>query len=131
QSKIAKKDLEPIQAPARTSYSVRASRSYASYGESGVSRLCRGGPVLLVGDVLEPRDVVAVERLLHRDVHHRDGRRGAVPVLLVGRDPHRVAGADLAHRPAPQLDPPHAGEDVQRLAERMRVPGGARSRLEA
>src|SRR5579875_3571667 len=56
---------------------------------------------------------------------------GAVPMLLARRDPHRVAGADLADRPAPGLDPADARRDVQRLAERMRVPGRARARLEA
>src|SRR5712691_7371896 len=86
------------------------------------------GAVLLVADVLEPGDVVAVEGLLQRDVHHVGA--GAVPVLLAGRDPDGVAGTDLAHRRPPYLHASDAGDDVQRLAERMGVPGGAGLRLE-
>ena len=58
-------------------------------------------PVLGVADLLQPLDRVAVERLLNREVSHRHGRRGAVPVLLLRREPHRVAGAELADRSAP------------------------------
>src|SRR5262249_2133148 len=89
----------------------------------------RGG-ILRVGDVLEPRDRLAVEHLLHGDVDHTGVGAGAVPVLLAGRNPYGVAGADLAHRAALGPHPPDAEDDMQRLAERMGVPGGARARLE-
>src|SRR5215470_7794575 len=89
----------------------------------------RGG-ILRVGHVLEPGDRLAVEHLLHGDVHHAGVGAGAVPVLLARRNPYRVAGADFAHRPALGLHPSDAEDDVQGLAERMRVPGGARARLE-
>src|SRR4051812_3341919 len=77
------------------------------------------GLVLLVADLLEPIDVLTVERLLQRDVHHAGVRRGAVPVLLARWDPHRVAGADLLHRTAPRLHPAAAHQHVQRLTEGM------------
>src|SRR4029077_15929451 len=77
------------------------------------------GVVLLVRDVLEPGDVLAVEMFLQRDVHHRGVGTGAVPVLFSGRDPHGVAGADFPHWAAPQGHPPDAGDDVQGLADRM------------
>src|SRR6185295_8833964 len=38
--------------------------------------------VLLVGDVLEPVDKLAIELLLDRDVRHRRSWRRAVPVLF-------------------------------------------------
>ena len=60
----------------------------------------------------------------------RRGRRRAVPVLLAGREPDDVAGPDLLDRAALALRPAAAGGDDQRLAERMRVPGGARAGLE-
>src|SRR5262249_40456278 len=81
-------------------------------------------------NMLEPGDVLAVEMLLQRNMHHVGLGAGAVPVLLVGRDPDRVARPDLADRAAPELYPADAGDHVQGLAERVGVPGGARLRLE-
>ena len=57
--------------------------------------------------------------------------RGAVPVLLAWWDPHIVAGADLTDRAAPGLHAAAPSEDVQGLAERMRMPRRTRARLEA
>src|SRR3954468_1271840 len=88
-------------------------------------------PVFLVGHILHPLDMLAVERLLHRDVNHAGVGRSAMPVLLVRRNPHRVAGLDLADRPALRLHTTDAGDDMQGLSKRMRVPRGARARLEA
>src|SRR5262249_61439459 len=87
--------------------------------------------ILLIADVLEPLHVLAVERLLQRDMDHPGARPGAVPMLLARWNPDRVAGADFVDRSAPGLHAPRSGDDVQRLAERMGVPGGARARLEA
>ena len=73
---------------------------------------------------------LAVELFLDGDVGHGRGRRGAVPVLLARREPDDIAGPDLLDRAALALDPAAAGRDDQRLAERMRVPGGAGAGLE-
>src|SRR3982750_2331658 len=86
--------------------------------------------VLLVGDVFEPIDGLAIELLLHGDVRHRRGRRRAVPVLFARGEPHHVAGANLFNGSAPALDAAEPGCHDQRLAERMGVPGGARAWLE-
>src|SRR5438034_11844731 len=87
--------------------------------------------IVLVGNLLQPGDDLAVPGFLDRDVGHGAGRRGAVPMLVLGRAPDDVAGADLDDRLALALGPAHAGGDEQGLAERMRVPWGARARLEA
>src|SRR5215831_4999093 len=87
--------------------------------------------ILLVADVFQPGDVLAVERLLGGDMDHAGRRRRTVPVLFVRRNPDDVARLDLADFAAPALYPARAGDDEQGLAERMRVPGGARTRLEA
>src|SRR5829696_1219315 len=86
--------------------------------------------VLLVRDVLEPGHVDAVAVLVQGEVDEPARRRRAMPMLLVRRDPDRVAGADLLDRAVPFLHPPDAGDDVQRLPERMGVPGRARAGLE-
>ena len=84
----------------------------------------------MVADLLQPFNVFAVQRFLHRGVRHRRGGRRAMPMLLARRKPDDVAGAYLLDRSAFALDPAEAGRDDQGLAERMGVPGGARTRLE-
>src|SRR5215213_819110 len=74
--------------------------------------------IFLVGYILHPLDVLAIEGLLHGDVHHPGVRPRAMPVLLTGRNPHRIAGLDFADRPAFRLHAPHAGNHVQRLTKR-------------
>ena len=51
-------------------------------------------------------------------------------MLFVRRDDDHVAGADLFDRSAPPLDASAAGRYDQPLSERVRVPRGARARLE-
>src|SRR5581483_9846256 len=88
----------------------------------------RGRRVLLVGDVLAPGDRAArFVGLLHRDVGHEGAGGGAVPVLLAGLEVDAVAGADQLDRPAAALAAPDALGDVDRLPERMGVPGGPRA----
>ena len=53
-----------------------------------------------------------------------------MPVLLAGREPDHIAGADFLDRSALALRPAAAGGDDQRLAERVRMPCGAGARLE-
>ena len=62
-------------------------------------------PVLRVADLLHPIDDLVVELFLDGDVGHGRGWRGAVPVLLAGREPDDVARADFLHRSAFALHP--------------------------
>ncbi len=93
-------------------------------------RSADAGKILFVGDLLEPFDVRAVERFLNRDMGHGGGRRRAVPVLVTGRAPDHVTGADFDDRAALALGPAAPGGDDQGLAERMGMPGAARAGLE-
>ena len=88
--------------------------------------------VLLVGDVLAPgrRWHPVVIDLLHGEVGHEAVGGGAVPVVLAGLEEDAVAGADLLDRPASALAAADAFRDVDRLAERVSVPGRARARRE-
>src|SRR3954452_7324129 len=86
--------------------------------------------VLLVGDLLHPVDVLAVEGFLNGDVAHSGGRRRAVPVLQPRRKPHNIAGPHLLDGAAVALHPSQSRGDDQRLSERMRMPGGPGTRLE-
>src|SRR6267143_2293886 len=63
-------------------------------------------PVLLIAHFLHPVHDFAVERFLNGDMCHRRVRLGAMPMLLPGRGPDHVAGADLPDRAAPALDQP-------------------------
>jgi len=62
-------------------------------------------PVLLVVDLLHPIDHLAVNALLDRDVSHGRSRACAMPVLLAGREPNEIAGADLLDGSAFSLNP--------------------------
>jgi nicotinamidase-related amidase len=72
--------------------------------------------VLLVADVLEPVDGLAVELFLDGDVGHRRRRGAAVPMLFAGREPDHVAGTDFFDGAVPTLGPAAAGGDDERLA---------------
>jgi len=75
-------------------------------------------------------DDLAAERFLNGDVRHRGRWRSAVPMLLVRRKPDHVARPDFFDRTTLALRPAEPGGDDQRLTERMRMPGGASTRLE-
>ena len=92
------------------------------------SRSTRSAGVLRVRDVSSPHGVGPVVRdLLHRQVRHERRRSGAVPVDLVGLEEHGVTGADGLDRAALGLGEPGAFGHVDRLPERVRVPGRARA----
>src|SRR5438093_2944212 len=90
----------------------------------------RAGPVLFVGHVFHPLDRLAIELFLNGDVRHRRVRRRAVPVFLAGFNPHDIARPDFFDGAARELHASETRRDDQRLAEGMRVPGGAGRRLE-
>src|SRR3954467_11759649 len=76
-----------------------------------------GGAVLLVADVLAPRDGAArLVVLLHGDVGHEAVGGGAVPVVLTGLEEHAVARADDLDRAALALAEADALRDEGRLA---------------
>src|SRR3954451_17875344 len=81
--------------------------------------------VLLVGDGLHPVHDPPILMLVDGDVRHGGGRRSAVPMLLARLEPDDVARPDLLDRTTLALHETEAGGDDQRLAERVRVPGGA------
>lgn len=87
-------------------------------------------PILLVRHILEPVHRLSIERFLNGDMGHPRIGRCPMPVLFTRREPHHVAGADLAQFSAPALGEAAAGGDDQGLAERVRVPGRARAGLE-
>src|ERR1700722_8237789 len=90
----------------------------------------RSALVLLVADLFHPLHRLAVERLLDGDVGHGGGGRGAMPMFLARREDHDVARTNLLDRAAFALRPAAAHRDDEDLTERVRMPGGARSRLE-
>ena len=113
-------------------FARRAARG-ASWAFAACFASCRrrrSCEIVGVADLLHPHDVPAVERFLDRDVGHRGGRGGAVPVLVTRRTPDHVARPDLDDGLAFALRPAAAERDDQRLPERVRVPGRARTGLE-
>ena len=56
---------------------------------------------------------------------HSCGRGRAMPVLYARWNPRDVARADFLDFALPMLDETDTSRDDQRLAKRMRVPGGA------
>lgn len=76
---------------------------------SGIQLLGLG--ILVVGNLLQSRDSLAVEFLLDSDGAHRLLRFDTVPVLLVRGEPDNVAGADLFIRAALTLDEPTTARD--------------------
>ncbi len=86
--------------------------------------------VLLVADVFQPLDDLAIEAFLNGDVGHGGGGGGAVPVFFSGGEPDDVAGVNLFDGTACALDPSAASGDDQGLSEGVGVPGGACSGLE-
>src|SRR3954470_11796771 len=92
-------------------------------GGAGSGR--RRGAVLLVGDMLAPGDGAAgVVGFLHGEVGHEPVGGGAVPVVLAGLEVHAIAGLDDLDRPAFALAAADALGDEDRLAVRVRMPGG-------
>src|SRR6266508_2730901 len=85
--------------------------------------------ILLVADVLHPVDRLAVESFLNGDMGHGRGGRGAVPVLFAGLEPDHVTRPDLLDRTTLALHPAAAERNDEDLAERVRVPCGARGGL--
>src|SRR6266700_2814070 len=84
----------------------------------------RTGEIFFVGHLLHPGNIRSVHRFLDRDMRHGGGGRRAVPVLVAGRAPDHVAGADFDARLLLALRPAGARSDDEGLAKRMAVPCG-------
>jgi hypothetical protein len=118
----------------------RLSLQSLSVGEGGVrvkpGSTARGpnpsqsSSILFGGDVLEPIHELACGALLYGYVGHGRSWRSTVPVLFAGREPDHISRMNLFNRAAFALYPSAARGNDQRLAQRVRVPGGPRSRLE-
>src|SRR6476661_9881543 len=87
------------------------------------------GLVLLVTHVFHPVNHLAVFLFLDGDVRHGRRRCCSVPVLLSGREPDHVTGANFLNRAAPTLRAAAAGRHDEGLSEWMRVPCSPRARL--
>ena len=83
--------------------------------------------VLGVRDVLAPLSVSFGQR----EMGHEMVGCGAVPVPLVARRGDHIAGADREDGPAAGLHAPFAFGHVERLADRMRMPGAAGPRVKS
>src|SRR6266404_4811912 len=111
----------PLSRYARQNYAEARPRSRVAtkIAEPLFADLCA---IFRVGHMLHPCRVVSVERFLHRDMGHPVGRRAAMPVFFARRNPDDVASANFAHRLSQGLNPADARDDVERLAERVRMP---------
>ena len=85
---------------------------------------------MLVGDVFQPIDNLAIEAFLDCDVGEGSSWGSAVPMLLTRRKPNDVAGMNFLDGAAIFLHPAAAGSHDEGLSKGMGVPGGACSRLE-
>ena len=84
--------------------------------------------VRLRQDVFQPDDIRSVPvNFLHRQVDHIVAGRGTVPVAFVRLEPDRIANIDGFDGFAFSLNLGDAADNVNRLAGRVRVPGGAGS----
>jgi hypothetical protein len=63
----------------------------------------RSPAVLVVADLSDPLDELAVELFLDGNVRHGRGCRSAVPMLLTWREPDHVARSDFLDRASPAL----------------------------
>src|ERR1022692_5301941 len=81
------------------------------------------GHVLLVADLFHPVGRLAVNLLHDSDMGHGRGWRGAMPMLLTGREPDHIARPDFLDRAAPTLRPAATGRHDEGLAERVGMPG--------
>src|SRR5882724_5278781 len=63
-------------------------------------------------------------------MRHRGLWRRPVPMLLTRREPDDIPWPDFLNRPAFALRPAAAGRNDESLPQRMRMPGGAGTRLE-
>src|SRR5579863_1290257 len=86
--------------------------------------------VLFVADLFHPIDNFPIALFLNGDVRHGRGGRSPMPVLLAGREPDHITGADILDRTSPTLCQAAARGDDEGLTERMRVPCGSCAGLE-
>jgi hypothetical protein len=82
-------------------------------------------PILFIADFFHPVNGLAIQLFLDGDVGHARARCGAMPVLLVGREPDHVTGTNFLDGAAFALGPPAACRHDEILAEGVSVPCGA------
>src|SRR5207244_3700947 len=62
--------------------------------------------VVLIADVFQPLNRLAIELFLDGNVRHRGRERGTVPMFLAGSEPDDIARPDLLDRPTRSLHAP-------------------------
>lgn len=93
-------------------------------------RLSRRLRVIGIANFLEPGDMLAVKGLVHGDMNHPVSGRCSVPMFFTGWDPDRVTGLQFQNGAAPCLGSAGSGDNVECLAEGVRMPGRASARFE-
>jgi hypothetical protein len=109
---------------------VSLARCSTDLSLSGTAVFLAGFVVLPVADLLHPRRVAPIALLLDRDMCHRRGWRGSMPMLHSGRDKDDVTLVKLLDGTSPTLDPAGPRCHDQHLSNRMAVPSRACAGLE-
>src|SRR5258708_19322382 len=95
-----------------------------------VSAVLRSALIVFIADLLHPVNDLAIKRFLKGDMGHGSGWRSAMPVFLPRRRPDHVPRMNRLDRTIPTLCTAAPSRHDQGLAQRVGVPGGARTRLE-
>src|SRR5262249_26327143 len=92
--------------------------------------LSRSALILFIADLLHPVHDRAIKRFLQSNVGHGRGGCSAMPVFLPRRGPDHVSWMNRLDRTIPALRTAAPCRHDQGLAQRVGMPGGARTRLE-
>ena len=114
----------PVYLPDASVRQVNANATFSAFREDAQPRYCSSLTFSIQSTALPS------SALLDGDVGHGGCRRGAVPVLLAGREGDDVAGANFLDSAALALRPAEPMVTMRIWPKRMRMPGGAGAGLE-